>query len=182
MLIKFTVNSEWTVWKNNFCETYGNRGWSKVKYAFTFRFQAGLLLEYATKKERLLLEVNKYIDTQTMINLIVMGLPDYVIDKIDKETVKSTSSLYNEIGKHEHGVSKKNYTKNKRYTCDYRGKPDKIQPCKICENLDKGIRFHLEEKCWFKQTEDNNQKRSYTKAVNNSMIDAELNYNNKKNE
>ncbi|GBP53323.1 Retrovirus-related Pol polyprotein from transposon 297 [Eumeta japonica] len=31
-------------------------GWSQVKYAYTFRYQTGSLLEYATKKERLLLE------------------------------------------------------------------------------------------------------------------------------
>lgn len=182
MLIKLTVNSEWQVWKNNFCETYGNKGWSQVKYAFTFRFQAGSLLEYATKKERLLLEVNKHIDTQTMINLIVMGLPDYVMDKIDKETVKSTASLYNEIGKHEYAVNKKIFTKNKRSTYDYKGKPDKFKPCKTCENLNKGIRFHPEEKCWFKQTEEYNHKRNNNKAVNNSVIDVELNYNDTKNE
>lgn len=59
MIIKFTIKSEWSVWKNNFCETYGNKGWSQIKYAYTFRYQAGSLLEYATKKERLLLEINK---------------------------------------------------------------------------------------------------------------------------
>ncbi|KAJ0179914.1 hypothetical protein K1T71_004505 [Dendrolimus kikuchii] len=50
MLRKLTVNSEWAIWKNSFCETYGNKGWSQIKYAFTFKFQAGSLLEYATKK------------------------------------------------------------------------------------------------------------------------------------
>lgn len=51
MLIKFTINSEWATWKNIFCETYGNKGWSLVKYAFTFKFQGGSLLEYAMKKK-----------------------------------------------------------------------------------------------------------------------------------
>ncbi|XP_073941176.1 uncharacterized protein [Choristoneura fumiferana] len=182
MLIKLTVNSEWAVWKENFCETYGNKGWSQVKYAFSFRFQAGSLLEYATKKERLLLEVNKQIDTQTMINLIVMGLPDYIMDKIDKETVKSTASLYNEIGKHEYVVNRKYFSKNKRTAYDYKVKSDKIKPCTICENLNKGVRFHPEDKCWFKQTEEYNHKRINSKAVNNSVIDVELNNNDKKNE
>ncbi|CAB3260265.1 unnamed protein product [Arctia plantaginis] len=93
MLIKLTVNSEWSLWKTNFCETYGNKGWSQIKYAFKFRFQSGSLLEYATKKEKLLLEVNKHIDTQTMINLIVMGLPNYIIEKINKESYKILSIL-----------------------------------------------------------------------------------------
>lgn len=182
MLIKLTVNSEWAVWKNNFCETYGNKGWSQVKYAFTFRFKNGSLLEYATKKERLLLEVNKHIDTQTMINLIVMGLPDYIIDRIDKETVKSTAGLYNEIGKHEYVTNKKPFSKNIRNTYDLKSKPEKIKPCKTCENLNKGIRFHPEEKCWFKQTEEYNNKKYNSRTVNNSVLDVELNHDDTKNE
>lgn len=186
MMIKLTVNSEWAVWKDNFCETYGNKGWSQIKYAFTFKFQAGSLLEYATKKEKILLEINKNIDTQTMINLIVMGLPDYIIDKIDKKTVKSTASLYNEIGKHEYVANKRAFNKKSfpfrpNNTNNYKGKPDKI-PCKTCENLNKGIRFHPEEKCWFKQPENYNHKKNNSKTVNNSVIDVELNYNDKKNE
>lgn len=129
------------------------------------------------------MEVNKHIDTQTMINLIVMGLPDYVMNKIDKETAKTTASLYNEIGKHEYVASKNNFSKNKsKTTYDYKDKPDKIKPCKTCENLNKGIRFHPEEKCWFKQSEDHNQKRTNNKTVNNSVIDVELKKNEKKNE
>lgn len=181
---KLTVNSDWNVWKDNFCETYGNKGWSQVKYAFAFRFQAGSLLEYATKKERLLLEVNKHIDTQTMINLIVMGLPDYLIEKIDRETAKSTASLYNEIGKHEYLVNKKNFNKNKKYSNEYKGKSDIIKPCKTCESLNKGIRLHPEEKCWFRQNrnEETGYKRNIYKTVNNSVIDVELNNNQQKNE
>ncbi|KOB52343.1 hypothetical protein OBRU01_26065 [Operophtera brumata] len=151
MIIKFTVNSEWAIWKNNLCETYGNKGWSTVKYAYTFKFQGGSLLEYATKKERLLLEINKEIDTQTMINLIVMGLPDYIIFKMDKGSIKSTANLYNEIGK-----------------------LDKLNPCIICEKLNKGSRFHSEEKCWFKQTDEYENKRSHSKKVNNTILDVEL--------
>ncbi|KAF9422693.1 hypothetical protein HW555_001687 [Spodoptera exigua] len=32
MLIKYTVNSEWLTWKQNFCETYADRGWSPISY------------------------------------------------------------------------------------------------------------------------------------------------------
>ncbi|CAB3226487.1 unnamed protein product [Arctia plantaginis] len=181
MLIKLTVNSEWSLWKANFCETYGNKGWSQIKYAFKFRFQSGSLLEYATKKEKLLLEVNKHIDTQTMINLIVMGLPNYIIEKIDKGSVRTTANLYNEIGKHEYAVNKKNFYTPKQYASDSKGNIDKNKPCKTCEILNKGIRFHPEEKCWFKLTDENYQKKNYNKTVNNSVIDVELNNNNSKN-
>lgn len=184
MLIKMTINSEWTLWKESLCETYGNKGWSQIKYAFGFKFQVGSLLEYATKKERLLLEVNKQIDKQTMINLIVMGLPDYIIDKIDKGSVSSVASLYNEIGKHEHSVYRKNYNKIRRNTFDNKLIVERSppRPCQHCEKLNKGIRFHPEEKCWFKHTTDYETKKYYNKNVNNTVLDVELKDHDPKNE
>lgn len=181
MIIKFTVKSEWSLWKENFCATYGNKGWSPVKYAYTFRYQTGSLLEYATKKERLLLEVNKDIDTQTLTNLIVIGLPDYVMDKIDKALVTSTASLCNEIGKQEYAVNKKNFTKSKNNMFDNKYKLEKT-PCKICEKLNKGVRYHPEEKCWFKQSDDYENKKKHNKNVNNTVLDIELNDEDQKNE
>ncbi|XP_061724482.1 uncharacterized protein LOC133530547 [Cydia pomonella] len=181
MVIKFTIDSDWMIWKNNLCESYGNKGWSQIKYAFTFKYQAGSLIEYATKKERLLLEVNKQTDSQTMIHLIVMGLPDFIMDKIDKGKITSTTSLYNEHGKYEHIINKKTYNKTKRNTFDAKGAADKIKPCKICEKLNKGTRFHPEEKCWFKQTGDRDNKKNY-KNVNNVVLDVELSDDDQKNE
>lgn len=183
MLIKFTLNAGWALWKINFCETYAKKGWSQVKYAFAFKFQGGSLREYATKKERLLLEINENIDTQTLIHLIVMGLPDYIMYKIDKQAITSTANLFNEIGKHEQTVNKNNYNKFKRNTFDNKVRVlDKIKPCKICEKLNKGSRFHSEEKCWFNQTDDYENKKNYKKNVNNTVLDVELSDNESKNE
>lgn len=65
-------------------------------------------------KKRLLLEVNKEIDWVSMINLIIMGLADYIMYKMDKGSITSTANLYNEIGKHEHTIHKNNYDKLKK--------------------------------------------------------------------
>lgn len=73
------------------------------------------MLEYALKKEKLLLEVRKKIDIGTLIDLIAAGLPNYLSDKIDRETLQQTEDLYNEIGKLEHLVGKNKYDK-KNYT------------------------------------------------------------------
>lgn len=182
MLIKWTVNAEWEIWKTNFCETYKNEGWSQVKYAFTFKFQGGSLLEYATKKERLLLEINKKIDTQTLINLIVMGLPDYIMYKMERESITSTATLFKEIGKHEQTINKYNYNRFNRNTFVSKLKVDRIKPCNICEKLNKGSRFHSEEKCWYKQTNDYENKRNYSKNVNNTVLDVEWGDKEPKNE
>ncbi|GBP76824.1 hypothetical protein EVAR_49112_1 [Eumeta japonica] len=70
-----------------------------ARYALSFKYQAGLLLEYALKKEKLLLEVRKSSDTGTLIDLIAFGLPNYVADKIDREKLRNTEDLYNDIEK-----------------------------------------------------------------------------------
>ncbi|GBO99345.1 hypothetical protein EVAR_89076_1 [Eumeta japonica] len=57
MMIKQGLDSEWSEWKTIFC-TYTNKGWNTSKYALSFKYQSGSLLDYAVKK-RLLLEINK---------------------------------------------------------------------------------------------------------------------------
>lgn len=144
MLLKLSINSEWDQWRKIFCETFANKGWSPIRYALTFRYQTGNLVDYAIKKEKLLLEVRKTIDTGTLIDLIAVGLPNFIADKIDRETVQTTEELCNEIGKLEHFVHKK--ITNTKNTKD---EAQKKMPCKICKDKGKGNRFHTDEKCWF---------------------------------
>ncbi|KAF2888413.1 hypothetical protein ILUMI_17760 [Ignelater luminosus] len=73
--------------------------------------QAGSLLEYAIKKEKLLLEVRKTIDEGTLIDIIAAGLPDFITDRINKEEILHTRDLFNEVGKLEHLVTKKKFIK-----------------------------------------------------------------------
>lgn len=178
MLIKFTVESDWNKWEKNFCETFGNKGWSPIRYALAFKYQMGSLLDYALKKEKLLLEVRKSIDTGTLIDLIAAGLPNYLTDKIDRETLQETEDLYNELGKLEHLVGKNKYDKKSYTHSDTKTKKiEERKPCKICVAEKKGNRFHQEENCWFK----GNNKKGVVKSVNNSELEIELNNENPKN-
>lgn len=102
MLIKHTLDSEWQIWKNNFCETFGNKGWAPIKYALSFKYKEGSLLDYAIKKEKLLPQARKTIDTGTLLDLIASGLPDFICDKIDREKLEASQDLFNEINKLEH--------------------------------------------------------------------------------
>lgn len=69
----------------------------------------GTLFKYALKKEKILLDVRKPIDTETLIDLIAAGLPNYATDKTDRETLQQTKSLYNGLGKLEHLVARNKY-------------------------------------------------------------------------
>lgn len=179
MLMKLTVESEWNKWEKKFCETFANKGWSPIRYALGYKYQAGSLLEYALKKEKLLLEVRKSIDAGTLIDLIAFGLPNYVADKIDRGLLQETEDLYNEIGKLEHLVEKKKYEKI-NYNTQIDTQTKKIEektPCKICINEKKGKRYHPEENCWFSKY----NKKAVVKTVNNSELEIELNEKNPKN-
>lgn len=176
MLIKFTIESEWNLWEKNFCDTFANKGWSPIRYALAYKYQTGSLRDYALKKEKLILEVRKSIDKGTLIDLIAFGLPNFVADKIDRETLHGTEDLCNEIGKLEHFIQKNNYDK-KNYV-NQNSKPKKYEekkPCRVCENENKGKRYHPEDICWFKN------QRSTVKTVNNSELEVELNEKNPKN-
>ncbi|CAB3236355.1 unnamed protein product [Arctia plantaginis] len=99
MMIKLSLQSEWSEWKPNFLQTYASKGWTTSRYALSFKYQSGSLLEYAIKKEKLLLEVRKTIDQGTLIDIIAAGLPDFITDRINKEEIVQTKDLFNELGK-----------------------------------------------------------------------------------
>lgn len=182
MAIKLTINSEWSTWKNKFCESFANKGWTPVTYALLYKYRDGSLLDYAIRKEKLLLDMRRSIDAGTMVDLIAAGLPEFILNKIDREILKETVDLFNEVSKYEHMVNKKSFLAKRTY-----GNPrtnEKIEekhPCKICENLNKGSRYHPEATCWFRTKDDDKIKKNYIRHVNNSVIEAELNETDQKN-
>lgn len=183
MIIKLTMDSEWSSWRSKFCESFTNKGWNLVTYALSFKYKEGTLLDYAIRKEKLLLEMRRSIDIDTLIDLIAVGLPENILNKIDRQILKDTVDLFNEISKYEHMVYKKRFVpKSKFGNLKTNIKNEDQTPCKICTKLNKGIRYHAESICWFKSTEDDKIKKNFIKHVNNAVIEAELNETNQKNE
>lgn len=176
MLIKYTISSEWGIWKNKFCETYVNKGWSPIRYAFLFKYRQGSLLEYALKKERLLLEVNKLIDKPTLIDLIVIGLPNFIADEIDRNKLKDIEDLVSCIRGLEHLVNKR-IVEKKVFDSEskIKDKGFKDRPCKICEKEKKGTRYHSESVCWFKNRDSDRSKKESIRSVHNSELEMSLN-------
>lgn len=176
MLIKCTVDSEWNLWKTNFCETFVSKGWSPIRYAFLYRYKQGSLLEYALKKERLLLEINKSIDKPTLIDLIVVGLPNFIGDELDRNKLKETGDLFNTIRGLEHLINKR-IVEHKGADSEnkIKAKNFKDRPCKICEKEKRGTRFHSESVCWFKNKDTEREKKEPIRSVNNSELEWSLN-------
>lgn len=77
---------------------------------------------------------------------------------------------------------KKNPTTVRKITYLHKNKTNEKKPCKTCESLDKGIRYHPDELCWFKKNEIEPQKVFRARNVNNnSIIEVDMNTE-KKNE
>ncbi|XP_063834848.1 uncharacterized protein LOC135084836 [Ostrinia nubilalis] len=175
MLMKHTVISDWLIWKKSFCDTYVDKGWSPVRYAMLFKYRQGSLLDYALRKEKLLLEVNKTIDKPTLIDLIATGLPNFIADKIDRGSLKNVEDLFNNIRGLEHLVNKRAFDKKTNLENNIKDKNTRERPCRICEKENKGSRYHPESVCWFKNKENNQFKREQIRSVNNSELEIELN-------
>lgn len=181
MIIKHTIDSNWSVWKKSLSETFADKGWLPIRYAMNFKYIQGSMLEYALKKERLLLEINKSIDTQTLIYLIATGLPNFIMDRIDRDSLKEVNDLFNCIRGLEsltrNNVTKKNLSTGNKYNKQEIKQTEK-KPCRICENKGKLNRIHPENVCWYnygKKTTDDKNLNS------NSILKVELSNEDPKN-
>ncbi|KAL3277780.1 hypothetical protein HHI36_013122 [Cryptolaemus montrouzieri] len=113
-----------------------------------------------------LAKIRKTMDSDILIDLIAMGPPNGIIEKIDRDKLQRPEDLHNEIGKLEYLATKKNRdTKKTKSSTD--NKKNKT-PCKICKDKEKGTRFHPEDECWFK---DQNQQGRREENINNLALD-----------
>lgn len=174
-IAKLEQINNWKEWKDRMLETFADKGWNTWRYALSFRYKEGSLIDYAMRKERLLLEANKKIDSVTLTAIISAGLPEFIADKIDKDGVTDSTSLFNEIRKYENLVTKKSYIAAKDGKPDLRKKNVEKKPCKTCENLNKGLRYHPEEKCWFKIKENEKDKNNIGRIGSNTVLEVDLN-------
>ena len=150
------------VWKISFLTVFGERGWSKVEYALTYKYLYGSYSDYAIKKLRLLLEIERKMTTESKINQIVVGLPPNVRKLIDRKEIIDVESLMNTLSKFEASI-KSNYQQsrneanqpNKKMANPSKASKEKPElrdkrPCSICANMNFPNRFHPVEKCWNK--------------------------------
>lgn len=97
------------------------------------------------------------MDIKSLIALIAVELPEFILNKIDRSELKETIDLFNNLRQLEFQVKKilkKNSTLDFQKNIKYEGK----KPCKTCEDLGNGVRYHPNEKYWFKRNEENREK------------------------
>lgn len=169
------TKDDWRAWETSFKKVFAAKGWSQVRYAYSFRFMTGSLIEYALRKEKLVLEVESRMTEISRINLIVMGLPIYIQDKLDREAKKSTDELINKLGQYE--TNDKPKSVNKKYdgdikTGEQRGSRSNSEkqfvkrPCSICESLGYRNRFHPLDKCRNRNEQLQSERKNDQMRVN----------------
>lgn len=168
-LRKLSIN-KWEEWSRSFLLVYADKSWSNIRFAYNFKFLKGSLIDYALKKERLLLEIESSMSNTSRINLIVIGLPVYIQDKLDKEEIINTDVLMNKIRMYDSGYIKQKrddmikYNNNNGNNIIFNGKVNaekkystmprmviEKKPCVMCEALNKPDRYHPLHLCRNKQ-------------------------------
>lgn len=91
--------SKWSAWRESLLLIYADKGWTSTRLAHQYKYLAGSLTDYALKKERLCLEFEKGMTMQSRIGMVVVNLPVYIQDKLDREDIKSMNDLYTELRK-----------------------------------------------------------------------------------
>lgn len=113
-LTALTMEASWNEWKQKFLKSFADKGWNTSIYATSYRHKEGSLMEYAMKKEKLLLDMDNNIGTKTLIMFIAAGLPEFIRDKIDREKCQNSTVLLQEIKKCENLVGKNNLKKKRK--------------------------------------------------------------------
>lgn len=178
-LCKLTLQGTWKDWRDSFLQTYGDKSWRTVHYAYTFRYINGPLIDYALKKERLLLETESTMTAVSRINHIVVGLPFHIQDRLDKEEITTTERLMNQLRRYTQAYPKTNKAEMKSIatiSTAYKSfesnkssgnkslKSSDRKPCSICESLGYTGRYHPMEWCRNKGRSTNKNNVNLTEA------------------
>ena len=178
---------DWSLWEISFLKVFSAKSWTQVRYAYGFRHLTGSLVEYALKKEKLILEVESKMTATSRINLIVLGLPAYIQDKLDREELEDTDDLINRLGQYEitskgTSVVKKNAVEAKNdVPVSWKSKSNfeksiERKPCSVCESLGYHNRYHPVEKCRNRDRQGNKMKVNLNDATEMGLSQAEFEY------
>lgn len=169
-----SLTHQWEFWNNSFIETFGQKTWSEIEYAYAYKYLNGAFFEFALKKRNLLIDVDSELTINSQINLIVIALPNYVRARLNgkMETIenlmtnlKKMEPIVNKLkspGIGDNGNSKQNKSNERR--------DNSYSPCTYCEGIGYPNRYHPENLCRTKLNNKNRQKNEKIKIVNNTEL------------
>lgn len=169
---KIGLDAGWGLWRTDFIDTFNDVSWNAIRYAFNYKFLNGSLTEYAIKKENMLSELDREIPSVIMLDLIVVGLPIYIQDSLNRLKILTVKDLIKKLKKFEADQNKiksnfVNVKSGQSFSKNSNGKNIKNRkPCDICAKKGFPNRLHAEEVCWNKS-----ESKKINKAINNVILD-----------
>ncbi|KYN03200.1 hypothetical protein ALC62_05962 [Cyphomyrmex costatus] len=169
-VVTIGLDAEFQTWKKIFLDSFREIGWRKNREAYSFRYIGGSLVDYALRKENLLVNIRNNFPVDILIDLIVTDLPIMIQDRIEKTKTTSMEDLLTELRKLENLVQRRktfshvNASKN----------GTERKPCSYCEKKGFPERFHPEALCRLRQKEQTEQPKNI-KTANNVAVQDELN-------
>ncbi len=183
----------WKDWKAKLVSTFGDSSWKPVRYAYNFKYISGSYIDYAVKKERMLLELDRKLPDLVILDLIVVGLPSHIQNSLNRNSVINIDLLHSKLKKFEAddriSDSSNKFRKNKsvfnkvfsnqskNFDNSPKNKKTNVnsnnvksdnwvvkKPCATCSSRGFPDRFHPESSCWFKDR--------VGKSVNNVEADS----------
>lgn len=98
---KLSLDADWSIWKSDLVSTFGDVSWKPIRYAYTFKYLNGSYIEYALKKEKMLLDLDRNLSDVVILDLIVVGLPFHVQNSLNRNSVTSLKILHSKLKKFE---------------------------------------------------------------------------------
>lgn len=92
-------DAAWSSWKYQLLSTFSDHSWRPIRYVYNFKFLNGSLIDYAVKKERMLLELDRDLPDLIILDLIVVGLPSHIQNTLNRHSVNSIEKLHNKFKK-----------------------------------------------------------------------------------
>ncbi|KAF6200735.1 hypothetical protein GE061_005179 [Apolygus lucorum] len=176
-LVQLGLDTAFPMWETKMREAFKEQGWKKIREAYNYRYLGGNYVDYVLRKQNILLEQEHTVDQTVQLNLIVIGLPLQVQDKLDRSKIKSIEELLGELRKLESTATQfqklplSSEQKNKKTHPPTSN--EKKKPCSICFKLGHPGRFHPESLCRNRQAAERNERA--IRAVNNLEIQETLN-------
>lgn len=140
-----SMDKPWDYWKISFLNTFGEKSWSEIEYAYSFRWLSGPLLDFALKKINLLIDVDPDLSISSQINFIILALPKFVRSRLNKKELVTIEHLMSTLRQLD--PISNNSTHTNKYEFEINKQKRNFVPCQICEKAGYANRFHSETIC-----------------------------------
>lgn len=141
----YSMKKPWDYWETSFLNTFGEKSWNEIDYAYSFHWLNGPFLDFALKKINLLIDVDPDLSINSQINFIVLALPKFVRSRLNKKELITIENLMSSLRQLD-PISNNN-TIAKKSELEVNRQKRSFVPCHICEKAGYANRFHSENVC-----------------------------------